>query len=148
MQTYLDYYNQEISPKIQALDIFLKTQKEPYSWDVVADFLGLELEELSYILKKEKFGVITKGVFFYLMHRLDGSFSIISTMIHREMERNKNNKNFHGNKDYYSIEEISHIYLIEKNTLELVAETIGKSKFTYEELNILFEKISINQSKD
>lgn len=143
MQTYLDYYNQEISPKIQALDVFLKTEKEPYSWEAVADFLDLELEELIYILEKEKFGVITKGVFFYLMHRLDGSFSIISTMIHREMERNKKNKNFQGNGDYYSIDEISHIYLIEKNTLELVAKTIGKNKFTYDELTFLFERIHI-----
>lgn len=130
MGTYLDYYKSEICPKIEALDIFLKSQSEPYSWNEVAKVLDISYKQLVIILEEHKLKLITKGVFFYLLHKFEPNFSV---MLSREMQ--------HSNKDIYSIEEISYIYLIDLEYIQEVAQNLGKMEFSHDELTILFDKI-------
>lgn len=133
MSTYLQYYKEEICPKIQALDILLKTETEPYSLKSVSNILNISYNELSEILNNNKFKIITKGILFYLLYELDPKFS---TMLIREMQ--------HSNKNLYSIEEISYIYLIEQKYIEDVARIFGKNEFSYDELSLLFAEIGKN----
>lgn len=130
MSTYLEYYMEEICPKVRELDIFFRTEKEPYSRRSVAQVLNISYDSLEYMLMKSKLQVITKGVFFYLLNKVEPSFAV---MLFREME--------HSNKDLYSIEEIAHIYLIELEYIEEVAKIFGKDEFSKEELSLVFAEI-------
>lgn len=134
MSTYLQYYKNEICPKLEALDILLKTEIEPYSVNGVANILSISAKELNEILEKIKVKIITKGILFYLLQKLEPQFC---TMLLREIEH-KNTKSY---SNLYSVEEISYIYLIDRKYIEKVAKTFGKNEFSYEELSLLFAKI-------
>ena len=69
MQTFLDYYEQEIQPQIAAIDIFLKSEEPPYDADIVGELLEIPPLEWQQMLQEEKISFITRGIFFQLMKR-------------------------------------------------------------------------------
>ena len=69
MQTFLDYYEQEIQPQIAAIDIFLKSEEPPYDSDIVGELLEIPPSEWQQLLQEEQITFITRGIFFQLMKR-------------------------------------------------------------------------------
>ncbi len=133
MKTYLQYYNEEIRPKVEAMDILLKCETEPYEKKQVAYVLCISEEQLSYILNKQKLNWITKGVFFHLISQIKTPFC---SLIHKAMQ--------HGLLEAYTIDEISYIYNIERRYLEQEAKKLKKKSFSNEELELLFHHIYIS----
>ena len=69
MQTFLDYYEQEIQPQIAAIDIFLKSEEPPYDSDIVGELLEISPAEWQALLQEEQITFITRGIFFQLLKR-------------------------------------------------------------------------------
>jgi len=136
MQTFLEFYQREIQPKIAAIDIFLKTELQPYELGQVADLLCLSTTELSKIMEQEKFAIITKGTFLHLMQI---SPSPLCKMFRREVSR--------GMSAEYSLQEISYIYDLKLKDVEVAAEKVGKSRFSTAELPLLFGEIFISDKQ-
>lgn len=136
MQTFLEFYQREIQPKIAAIDIFLKTESQPYTQEQVSELLCLSMTELSNILEQEKLALITKGTFLHLMQTAP---SLICRMFHREVSR--------GMSSLYSVKEISYIYDLELKAVEAAAEKLGKSFFSPAELPLIFGEIVISDKQ-
>ena len=52
MQTFLDYYEQEIQPQIAAIDIFLKSEEPPYDAEIVGELLEIPSQEWQELLQQ------------------------------------------------------------------------------------------------
>ena len=136
MQTFLDFYQREIQPKIAAIDVFLKTEPQPYSESLVSELLCLTAVELSNILEQEKLSIITKGTFLHLMQI---GPSPICRMFRRELSR--------GISTLYSPKEISYIYDLKLKDVEAAAEKLEKDCFSPGELPLLFGEIVISDKQ-
>ena len=136
MQTFLDFYQREIQPKIAAIDIFLKTEPQPYEQEQVSKLLSLSTEELTEILEKEKLAVLTKGTFFHLMQIAP---STICKMFRREISC--------GLAATYSPKDISYIYDLSLKDVQEAAEKLGKTQFSSAELPLLFGEIFISDKQ-
>ncbi|MDD3394716.1 MAG: hypothetical protein EOM28_11150 [Clostridia bacterium] len=136
MQTFLEYYQREIQPKIAAIDIYLKTELQPYPKAEVSKLLCLSTTELTTILEQEKLAIITKGTFLHLMQIAPSPFC---KMFRREVS--------HGMSASYSVQEISYIYDLARKDVEAAAEKLGKSCFSPSELPLLFGEIFISDKQ-
>lgn len=136
MQTFLDFYQRVIQPKIAAIDIFLKTETQPYAQEQVSELLCLSATELTNILEQEKLAIITKGTFLHLMQT---GPSLICKMFGRELSR--------GMSASYSPQEISYIYDLELKDVEAAAEKLGKNCFLPAELPLIFGEIVISDKQ-
>ncbi|WP_317855804.1 hypothetical protein [Chakrabartyella piscis] len=130
MQTYLEQYDTFIAPKLQELDLFLKTTEPPYAVGDIAICLDSSDEEIQSLLQKFGFGLPTKGVFLYLIQLVK---SPICKLIQREIAC--------GMPPTYTIEEISYIYDLEIEKVQVAAQNIGKETFTKKDLVHLFSYI-------
>lgn len=136
MQTFLKFYQREIKPRIEAIDVFLKTEPQPYELEQVAELLCLSMKELSKILEQEKFAIVTKGTFLHLMQIAPSPFC---KMFRRELSR--------GMSKSYSLQDISYIYDLALKDVEAAAEKIGKQRFSSAELPLLFGEIFISDKQ-
>ncbi|WMI81552.1 hypothetical protein [Anaerotignum sp. MB30-C6] len=136
MQTFLEFYQREIQPRIGAIDVFLKTEPQPYDLGQVADLLCLSTTELLKIMEQEKFAIIMKGTFLHLMQISPSPFC---KMFRREVSR--------GMASAYSVQDISYIYDLALKDVEVAAEKIGKCCFSSGELPLLFEEIFISDKQ-
>lgn len=130
MQTYLERYDTLIAPKLQELDLFLKTTEPPYAVDDIAICLDSSAEEIQGLLRQLGVGLPTKGVFLYLMQLVK---SPICTLLQRELAC--------GMPPTYSIEEIAYIYDLELEKVAEAAKKLGMEHFTKRELPKLFSQI-------
>lgn len=136
MQTFLEYYQKEIEPKIAAVDIFLKTEEAPYSPEEVAQCLGISEQELQELLEKYQLGFITKGIFFLLMKTANSPFCKI---FQRELSC--------GMPTLYDWSKISYIYQLEERAVRHAVNLLGRTFFTNAELPLVFSKISVGSKK-
>ncbi|WP_304507177.1 hypothetical protein [Anaerotignum sp.] len=136
MQTFLEFYQREIQPKIAAIDVFLKTEPQPYDQEQVSNLLCLSTTELLELMEREKIAIITKGMFLHLMQI--GS-SPLCKMFRREVSC--------GMSAVYSLQEISYIYDLAQKDVEEAADKIGKSQFSSAELPSLFGEIFISDKQ-
>lgn len=133
MQTFFEYYQKEIQPKLMAIDVFLKTEPQPYGIGKVACLLGISREDLHGLLDQEKLAIITRGTFFYLLQIAPTPFC---RMFYREVAC--------GMPQRYSPKEISYIYDLDRRAVEGVARRIGRESFSPCELMGLFEEIRVS----
>ncbi|WP_352400568.1 hypothetical protein [Anaerotignum sp.] len=133
MQTFLEFYKREIQPRIEAIDIFLKSEPQPYEMGQVAELLCLTAPELTKMLEQEKLAIITKGTFLHLMQIAPSPFC---KMFRREVSC--------GMSNTYTLQEISYIYDLAPKDVEVAAEKIGKDRFSSAELPLLFGEIFIS----
>lgn len=132
MQTFLEYYQQEIRPRIMAIDTFLKSEPQPYAVEQVAHLFHLSATELGQLLDQEKFMIITRGVFLHLMQLAPAPFC---RMFGREISC--------GMPTVYSPDDISYIYGIEIGLVQGAATKLGRKYFSATELMDLFGEIMI-----
>ena len=132
MQTFLDYYEQEIQPQIAAIDIFLKSEEPPYDSDIAGELLGIPPEEWQDILQKNKIVFITRGIFFQLMKQ---GKSPLCGMFCRAMELYL--------PEAYTPEVIAYIFGLPIEPVRKAAEKLGKVTLTEKMLPQIFSMISL-----
>ena len=136
MQTFLDYYEQEIQPQIAAIDIFLKSEEPPYDMDIVGELLEIPSEEWQSLLQAEKITFLTRGIFFQLMKR--GS-SPLCGMFRRATELYL--------PEAYTAEVIAYIFDLPVEPVRKAAKEMGQDTFTDVELPQVFSKISLAETR-
>lgn len=127
--TYLEYYDCFIAPKLQDIDLFIKTE-EDYDIKKMANLLHISVNEVKDIIYQNDISEINKITFFDIMLR--GS-SEICKLFNRELER--------SNFINYSIDDISYIYDL---TEEQICDAKCKScidTITSENIRILFSNL-------
>ena len=130
MKTFLDYYEGEIQPQIEAIDLYLKTEEPPYTVAAVSKLLHISLTEGKAILEEEKLACITKGVFFRMLKK--GSAPLCG-MFRRALACNL--------PERYTIKQVAYIFGLEYAVVEKAAKKIGTDTFSEEMLPQLFEKM-------
>ncbi|WP_458407934.1 hypothetical protein [Anaerotignum sp.] len=136
MQTFLDYYEQEIQPQIAAIDIFLKSEEPPYDSDIVGELLEIPSEEWQQLLQEEKISFITRGIFFQLMKRGN---SPLCGMFRRATELYL--------PEAYTAEIIAYIFDLPIEPVRKAAEKLGQKTFTDEMLPRIFSNISLAETR-
>lgn len=132
MQTFLDYYKQEIQPQIAAIDIFLKSEEPPYDSGIVGDLLEIPSAEWKKLLQEEQISFITRGIFFQLMKR---GTSPLCGMFRRATELYL--------PDAYTPEVIAYIFDLPIEAVRKAARELGEKTFTDAMLPLLFSKINL-----
>ena len=133
MTTYLEYYNTNLSPKLQKIDLFLKTE-ESNTVDItmVSDLLYISEAEIKEIMSDNELEAITKLSFFIIMY--EGS-SDICKLFAREINRKI--------PHFYSLSDISYIYQIPYEDVLEAAEQANINSITSNNINELFSYINI-----
>lgn len=130
--TYLQHYEDTIEPRLQAIDIFVKTQA-PFTTGTIADLLGISETEIHNIISNQQISQINKMNFFSIM--MAGS-SQICQLFRKELERGTFNK--------YSLDDISYIYNIPYNKVWNASKTLDCKEFSSTSLRKLFAHINMD----
>ena len=136
MQTFLDYYEQEIQPQIEAIDIFLKSEEPPYDSDIVGELLEISPAEWQALLQEEQITFITRGIFFQLLKRGN---SPLCGMFRRATELYL--------PEAYTAEIIAYIFDLPIESVRKATEELGQKTFTDEMLPQVFSKISLAETR-
>ena len=136
MQTFLDYYEQDIQPQIAAIDIFLKSEEPPYDSDIVGELLEISPAEWQALLLEEQITFITRGIFFQLLKRGN---SPLCGMIRRATELYL--------PEAYTAEIIAYIFDLPIDSVRKATEELGQKTFTDEMLPQVFSKISLAETR-
>ena len=136
MQTFLDYYQQEIQPQIAAIDLFLKTEDPPYSHEIAAELLEIPFVQWEEILAEEKISFLTKGVFFHMMEK---GRSPLCGMFRRAVELHL--------PELYTPEIIAYVFDLPISAVRKATQELGRETFTEELLPKLFSKISLAETR-
>ena len=136
MQTFLDYYEQEIQPQIAAIDIFLESEEPPYDSDIVGELLEIPPSEWQQLLQEEQITFITRRIFFQLMKRGN---SPLCGMFRRATELYL--------PEAYTAEVIAYIFCLPIEPVRKAAEELGQKTFTDEMLPQMFSKISLSETR-
>ncbi|QUI21747.1 hypothetical protein HZI73_05325 [Vallitalea pronyensis] len=131
MSTYLDYFKTYLSPKLQEIDLFLKThEKSDIDPIEVENLLDITRSEIDQIMRLHELDYISKHSFFIIM--CNGS-SDICQLFSREISRKMPNA--------YSPLDISYIYQIPYNHVLEATEKARIDAITTDNLNELFSYI-------
>lgn len=131
MSTYLDYYNETIAPKLQAIDLFFKTEEiDTYTVELFANLLDITTSEVENLMQTFDLHEVNKISFFTVMQY--GS-SDICRLFSREMQR----KTPH----FYSFYDISYIYEIPYDVIVEAANKAEIKTITQDSINTLFSNI-------
>ena len=136
MQTFVDYYEQEIQPQIAAIDIFLKSEEPPYDADIVGKLLEIPSLEWRQMLQEEKISFITRGIYFQLMKRGN---SPLCGMFRRATELYL--------PVAYTAEVIAYFFDLPIESVRKAAEELGQKNFTDAMLPQVFSKISLSETR-
>lgn len=133
MSTYLEYYNETIAPSLQAIDLFLKTNKKAQiEKNIASELLDLSLKEINALMRAFGISYIDHVSFFTIMQY--GSSSICK-LFARELQRKLPN--------FYSFHDISYIYEIPYETIVEAAQKANLSSITNQNIQTLFSNIEL-----
>lgn len=133
MNTYLEYYNTNLSPKLQEIDLLLKTQEDDtIDMDIVSKLLEISNSEIEEIMINNGIIEITKHSFFIIM--INGS-SDICKLFARELQVNI--------PDYYSLTDISYIYQLPYESVLEASKQASLKNITSKNINKLFAYIYV-----
>ena len=129
-KTFLSVYRQNIAPRISELDIFLKTEEEPYDISDTARLLNITNGEINTIMSVHNIEEINRSTFPVIMKNCSSEFC---RMFKRMLEC--------GIPGKYFPEHISYIYNID---IEKVSDAFKKLNISFipaNRLEELFENI-------
>ena len=129
-KTFLSVYRQNIAPRISELDIFLKTEEEPYDISDTARLLNITNGEINTIMSVHNIEEINRSTFPVIMKNCPDEFC---RMFKRMLEC--------GIPGKYFSEQISYIYDID---IEKVSDAFKKLNISFipaNRLEELFENI-------
>jgi hypothetical protein len=128
--SFLTYYISEIMPRIQSLDITLKSMDEPISMPEAAMALCITLDELRQIMSELGIVIIDKRAMLKLMRYAS---STICTMYQRELEC--------GSPFVYTRENIAYIYGLSLGAVNNACDELGLVELTSLTLPELFSTL-------
>lgn len=128
--SFKQIYLQNISPKLQAIDLFLKTTEGSYPVDQIALVLGMKVEEVSDIMAKTEIMEITLVDFFTIVSY---SSSYICRLIQRQWK--------YSSAPFYTPYMISYIYELNIDKVQNAFESFGKEYIAESELMDVFSSI-------
>lgn len=129
-KTFLSVYRQNIAPRISELDIFLKTEEEPYDISDAARLLNITNGEINTIMSVHNIEEINRSTLPLIMKNCSSEFC---RMFKRMLEC--------GIPGKYFSEQISYIYNID---IEKVSDAFKKLNISFipaNRLEELFENI-------
>ena len=129
---FWEKYTSEISPKLEEIDIYMRSGTDYYDADEVSRLLYIPKEEVKSIMEKENLKRLDKNTFFVIMKK--GS-SKLCTMFSRELSL--------GIPSSYTPDDISYIYDLDIEKVLKACKRIGKSSFTVCAPRELFLNIEI-----
>ena len=124
-KTFLSVYQQNIAPRISELDIFLKTEEEPYDISDTARLLNITNGEINTIMSVHNIEEINRSTFPVIMKNCSSEFC---HMFKRMLEC--------GIPGKYFPEQISYIYNID---IEKVSDAFKKLNISFIPANRLEE---------
>ena len=124
-KTFLSVYRQNIAPRISELDIFLKTEEEPYDISDIARLLNITNGEINTIMSVHNIEEINRSTFPVIMKNCPDEFC---RMFKRTLEC--------GIPGKYFPEQISYIYNID---IEKVSDAFKKLNISFIPANRLEE---------
>ncbi|MFP4697437.1 MAG: hypothetical protein ACLFMO_01900 [Eubacteriales bacterium] len=136
MNTFQDYYQANISPKLKEIDLFFKTKEQPEKdipFNVVSELLDIKEGEVRKISSKYNLDYINKANFFIIMR--EGS-SEICKLFNRQLSC--------GLSSSFTPKDISYIYQI---PIDIIKKAMIESEIhniTPKNLDTLFSYIYIN----
>lgn len=129
---YEMYYNQSIKPKLETIDLFLKTHSAPFHIYDVAHILEIELTELTMHMKNLNIEEINMVNFFSIV--LCASSKICKLL----------SKQWHYAKiSNYTPEIIAEIYQLNLHKVQLAFDDLNLSLITAEKLSEIFKRIHL-----
>lgn len=133
MITYLEYYNKNLSPKLQNIDLFIKTEeRNTIDMNTVSELLEISHSEIHEIMNENGLDSLTKHSFFVIMFH--GS-SDICKLFAREIKCKIPNS--------YSPSDISYIYEIPYDRVINAVEEASIENITTDNINELFSYIYV-----
>jgi len=129
--SYLDTYLEKIVPKLQEIDVYIKSEEGYFDIEHVADVLELSEAEVLEIMRICNIHHIGKREFFKIM---EAGSSWICGFYRRELEC--------GSPLAYTRKNIAYIYQIDIDKLNSVCDSLGISEVTSYTLPYLLAKIS------
>ena len=134
MITFMEQYKKQIEPRINAIDLFIKTETPPYDIKKTARLLQIPVRELRQIMKQEQLDTIDRNAFFHIMKN---GTSPICRLFARELNC--------GLPSFYTAENISYIYNLDISTVLSAAKEMGVNHFSRSMVSILFQHIFVTQ---
>ncbi len=123
-------YSQNIRPKLEEIDIFLKSNTVPYAINDVADLLAVTPADVLDTMSKLEISTIDKINFFGLIFDLP---SYICKLIKRQWQ--------YSTDTMYSAEMIAHIYQLNIQKVKNAFEELHIQYINEEHLHQVFERI-------
>ena len=129
-KTFLSVYQSSIAPRISELDIFLKTEEEPYDISDTARLLNITNGEINTIMSVHNIEEINRSTFPVIMKNCSSEFC---RMFKRMLEC--------GIPSKYFPEQISYIYNIDIEKVSDAFKKLNISIVYSDRLEELFENI-------
>ncbi|WP_070001065.1 hypothetical protein [Cellulosilyticum sp. I15G10I2] len=123
-------YSQNIRPKLEEIDIFLKSNTIPYAASDVAKLLSVETDDLLDAMSSLEISTIDKISFFSLLFSLP---SYICKLIKRQWQ--------YGAEKVYDPQMISHIYQLNIHKVKSAFDELNVQYINDNELSLVFERI-------
>lgn len=129
-KTFLSVYQSSIAPRISELDIFLKTEEEPYDISDIARLLNITEDEINMLMFLHNIQEINRSTFPVIMKNCSSEFC---RMFKRMLEC--------GIPGKYFPEQISYIYNIDIEKVSYAFKKLNISFIPADRLEELFENI-------
>ncbi len=123
-------YNQNIRPKLEEIDIFLKSTTVPYAVDDVAKLLSVQPTELTNTMARLEISTIDKINFFTLLFDLH---SYICKLIKRQWQ--------YGAEKVYDAHMIAYIYQLNIHKVTSAFDELNTQYINDDELSRIFQRI-------
>lgn len=130
LQSFDQIYTTTIRPKLEAIDLFLKSSEAPFSNKEAASVLGVTLTELLNTMKENDIVELNRLTFFHVIFYLS---SDICKLITKQWK-------YQGYKSY-SPQMISDIYKLNLHKVTSAFEEIGTELISDVELMEVFKRI-------
>ncbi|MCL2752992.1 MAG: hypothetical protein FWE44_02445 [Defluviitaleaceae bacterium] len=132
MRSFLEEYEQNIVPNIEAIDVFLKSAKPPFDVHCVADLLSINESEISSLLNRIGIKHLDKSAFLQVMS--NGS-SKLCKMLKKEIEL--------GSPLTYTSWELGYIYNLDYTSVKNAYRKLQIKEATSFTMPLVFAHISV-----
>jgi len=129
---FWEYYIKNISPRLEQIDVLLKSNGHNIPLKTVSLLLDIPLEEVENIMSKKNIRKITSKNFLSIM--LDGK-SYLCNILKREFEKKSPKE--------YSPKDISYIYGIDYTQIENAFNFLDIKTISSKSLKIIFMQINV-----
>ncbi|OON94269.1 MAG: hypothetical protein ATN31_03935 [Candidatus Epulonipiscioides saccharophilum] len=129
---FYEIYKSYIQPKIQNLDLLLKTSTAPFDIEEVISVLDISRKEFLAIQQELEIDEIDKKSFFKI---LNSSTSYIGNLVTRQFQL--------GTGGIYTPDSIAHIYALDPPAVQKAFNILGYTRATDRNLHIVFKHISV-----